>query len=480
MTETKHGKIIYALIALAGVLCAVLSVLKFSLGCDDMAALGMCTHGSFSDMMAAVIAGDRNPPLSHIFFWLWLKIIPKNDFLLVLPTFLALGCGIFLCGLTGERIRGFWGGVIAAAFSAVGSMIMYAFWVRPYGFLFCGAALAAYLYMGGFEKSEVKESIKGQILLGLLFISLVGTHYFGIFPVLACFVFDLVSVLKKRNKPLVFLSYAICAVAFGFWFVFGILIPSAGGVAQISSTGDYKITSRGIAALRSCSCDRHCDFKRFAFIISILGVVMYFACRDLRKYGVILASFVILLYLILTVGAMIMSVPRLLAARYSVVFVPGISLLLVDLLFGIKNRAAAGIIGLLALFCAYSLLNTEVLRSLNKRFPYRAAAAYLMTREDVFDDNVTTTAFWLPFANRVTAEGWQYWYMSEDGKTADVSYYGKPGMYGGKDVVYLFRNPAIEAIYAKKFPGYDMDDFEQEEDARHGVYRCVIEKYVRK
>ncbi|MBP5093030.1 MAG: hypothetical protein J6332_03160, partial [Abditibacteriota bacterium] len=170
--------------------------------------------------------------------------------------------------------------------------------------------------------------------------------------------------------------------------------------------------------------------------------------------------------------------PILLEARYFTVFVPGISLLLVDLLFGVKNRAAAGIIGLLALFCACSMPYTEA--SKPKRFPYKAAAAYLLTREDIFDDNVTTTAFWLPFANQVTAEGWQYWYMSKGGKTADVSYYGKPDMYDGKDVVYLFRNLTIELLYAKRFAGYDTEGFEPERGAEYGIYRCVIEKYVRK
>ena len=479
MNYKKHGKIIYALIALGGVFCAVLSFFKFSLGCDDMAAVGMCIPGSFSDMMAAVIAGDRNPPLSHIFFWLWLKIIPRNDFILVLPTFISLGVGIFLCGLTGERIRGFWGGVIAAAFSAAGSLIMYSYWARPYGFVFFGAALAAYLYMGGFRESKTKESLKGQILLGLLFVFLAGTHYYGIFPVLACFICDFVSVLKKRNKPVVFLSYAICAVAFGFWVVFGILLPAARGAAQISSAFVYGTTRRGFKVLRSCLCDRHYHFKRFSIIISLFGVVMYFVRREVRKYSIILASLFLTVYIILTGGA-IMSGTVLLEARYFAAFVPGISLLLADLLFAVKNRAVVGLMALLALFCVASTLRTEVVKPINRTFPYKAAAEYLLTREDIFDDNVTTTAFWLPFANQVTAEGWQYWYMSKGGKTADVSYYGKPHMYDGKDVVYLFRNLTIELLYAKRFAGYDTEGFEPEPGAEYGIYRCVIEKYVRK
>lgn len=185
---------------------------------DDIFQIDMSWQDSLKDMMARILVADNNPPLSHILTYVWIRIVPYGTVNLKLFNIILVTLGIYVSGLTANRLRGTVAGIITASLAAlsIGVVTLAAYTFRPYGLLFLLSALSAYLFVLYRQKGRSKKYF---VLLSISLTTLVYTHYFGALIIAVMFFGDLVIVLRKRAKLISLLPYVISAVAFVPWFV---------------------------------------------------------------------------------------------------------------------------------------------------------------------------------------------------------------------------------------------------------------------
>ncbi|MBQ4061380.1 MAG: GtrA family protein, partial [Christensenellaceae bacterium] len=210
-------------IALLAVSAAAFAIMvKFadlrSFWMDDIFQIDISWQDSLKDMMERMLVADNNPPLSHILTYVWIRIVPYGTVNLKLFNIILVTLGIYVSGLTANRLRGTVAGIITASLVAINSglVVLAAYTFRPYGLLFLLSALSAYLFVLYRQKGRSKKYF---VLLSISLTALVYTHYFGALIIAIMFFGDLVIVLRKRAKLISLLPYVISAAAFIPWFI---------------------------------------------------------------------------------------------------------------------------------------------------------------------------------------------------------------------------------------------------------------------
>ncbi len=224
---------IYAFIALASLGIMIYHRNDFSLSIDDMAMLGMCSKGfTFREMIRSAIENDRMPIFYHILFFLFNKVA-VGEFAFKLTSMLFAAAGIFTCGILGKRLGNTFAGTITACVSAYQVCSPFGYFLRPYALLFFVMTVVFLLYVKRFEERG-NETIKTQIILGIMYGIAVNLHYTAIIALFALFAVDVIMIITKRSKPTALISYGICALLFLPWLVFGVVMPAVSGSSHIT------------------------------------------------------------------------------------------------------------------------------------------------------------------------------------------------------------------------------------------------------
>ncbi|MBP5093426.1 MAG: glycosyltransferase family 39 protein [Abditibacteriota bacterium] len=296
---------IYAFIALVSLGIMIYHSGDFSLWNDDMAMLGMCSKGfTFREMIRSAVENDRMPVLYHILFFLFNKFA-VGDFAFKFSSMIFTAAGIFTCGLLGKRLGNTIVGTITACVSAYQICSPFGDFLRPYAMLFFVMSVVFLLYAKRFEERG-NETIKTQIILGVIYGIAVNLHYTAILVLFVLFITDLVMILSKKSKPVAFVSYIVCALMFIPWFIIGIIVPAIKGNSYMAA----RVAEDTVPLTRGQMKKRLLDMKSLTPFIPGLAVyclVLLAALKNRltdkdRICGVFIVAFVINFVIVTILG----------------------------------------------------------------------------------------------------------------------------------------------------------------------------------
>lgn len=164
--------------------------------------------------------GDYTPPLFALLAAVVVRVFPFVNAYYLLVSEIAVAAGVFLLGVTAERMKGRLVGILTTIFSATSYMLIVkaGHEFRAYGLLFFVSVLALYAFVCRYQ--HLKDNTqKYNILFGLSLVLLVYTHYYGAIVCGAFALFDLFWFIKKEIKLSAIISYIIPGVAFAPWLL---------------------------------------------------------------------------------------------------------------------------------------------------------------------------------------------------------------------------------------------------------------------
>ncbi len=219
---TKKMILLLGIISIAFFVYAVLFCNIRSLWMDDLAQMKIALQSNLSGMIAENIKLDNNPPLSHLFSYFWIRMVPYGTGWLKLMNIMYVSIGVFFCGLSAYRFYGEIAGTACMFLCMINKGIVYlaAYTFRPYGLFFMLSAIVLYVYFRRIEEGKgtgIKTTT--NIFFAILLILSVYTHYFAILICIGLFICDAGYVFRRRLKVLDLLPYPVTAVCFLPWLI---------------------------------------------------------------------------------------------------------------------------------------------------------------------------------------------------------------------------------------------------------------------
>ncbi|MBP5093979.1 MAG: glycosyltransferase family 39 protein [Abditibacteriota bacterium] len=279
----KRDVLIYALIALVGLIVGLKYAAATAIQRHEYATMGMCLRGfSYGEMIRCVITDDRCPVLYHTMLFGLMKVASGNIFVLRLISVIFAAVGVFFAGLLGGRLRNLTAGVMLASLTIVFTCARtYGIDVRVYALLTTLSIIALYMYTLRWENMG-KESLRNQAWMGIVFGLLANTHYTGIVLIAALFIADVVLIAVKRSRPGALWSYIICFVMFIPWAICGVLMPILNKSAfLVNSAAEGAVRTRSIAKVWYK--DKWLDMRITRMIILAGFAWLGFVLRDIMK-----------------------------------------------------------------------------------------------------------------------------------------------------------------------------------------------------
>ncbi len=221
----KHKVKIYLIlnivILLAMALFMLLTANRQSLWLDELRWTMGYVQGGFFEMLSSLSTTLYNLPLFYIVGFFTYKIFPVGEIWLMLPSIIFVICGVWFLYLTIKNLYGFELATLASFIASV-SLVLISFaglQFRPYALMFMLVCLCLYFY----QKRLSNPSIKNILLLGVMYLLLAYTHWFGILFVAVLGVYDFVLCCIKKQTFKVLISYVIAVVLFIPWFLVAVI-----------------------------------------------------------------------------------------------------------------------------------------------------------------------------------------------------------------------------------------------------------------
>ncbi len=186
-------------------LCASLFTLCYmgvdSFDGDELVTLGFIRYdNSFRDLIHIFLTDEvTNPPLYDIFQYFWYRIVPHNEWWLLLPNVVFFIVGLVsLIFFTSKKTKFFFSCMVIIT---IGYINPYSFGyllydLRSYSMLFMFASLVFCYFFYMLEH----ESIKTRLLYGLLLIFMCYTHYFGAITMAFYALMDLALSIRSKKR----------------------------------------------------------------------------------------------------------------------------------------------------------------------------------------------------------------------------------------------------------------------------------------
>lgn len=182
--------------------------------------MGFMNNGFFN-MIKELATSIYNLPVFYIVGFVFYRIFPANEIFIMLPSIISVVVGVWFLYLTIKNLYGYELATLVSFTSSI-SLALISFagvQFRPYGLLFMLVCLCLYFYC-----RRLKDpSIKNFIILGVLFLLLVYTHWFGILFVGVLGVYDFILCCLKKQSFYVLLPYVVAVVLFIPWFIYAVL-----------------------------------------------------------------------------------------------------------------------------------------------------------------------------------------------------------------------------------------------------------------
>lgn len=209
------GKVIYGCIAISTLAIMIKYAGKDSFWSDELLAIGIIKDGPATVIHEALIMRDATPPFYNLVGVLWMQIAPYGQQWLLLLSMVPCAIAIYVVGLIGEQLKGWFCGVIASIFMAMSSTvwISVAYELRSYAFLLLFGTLALYAYI----QLNMSMSPKTLIFFSVMLVCLEMSHYFGMMACGLYFISDIYLLLKKKIKWTNFYSYLFPGAVGVFW-----------------------------------------------------------------------------------------------------------------------------------------------------------------------------------------------------------------------------------------------------------------------
>lgn len=209
--EKLKQKTVYAGVALAFFVLTFSYLETQELWLDEIFQIGF--SGTGKSLYETLMVTETTPPLFRLIANVWYNIVPYGEeWLLLLPTLLCTGF-VYVSGLLGEEIGGKYVGYTSAVLAAVSTALLNN-GVRE----FRANALLALLscvFMLYYIKRQ--KTGKYAVVMTVMMALLAYTHYFGVFLCGAAFLLDVYYFFTKKRKLKDFVPYVIAGVLFIPW-----------------------------------------------------------------------------------------------------------------------------------------------------------------------------------------------------------------------------------------------------------------------
>lgn len=367
---------------------------------DELAQIYSASRSNVFDSVALNLDGiDATPPLFSVVSFFWYKLVPYGEkWLLLLPQLFIAG-GIYFTGKSGQLLSGKKTAFFSALFLATSANVMSACSLefRSYGMTVFFAAMTYYSVLLHLKHGY---NMKNSILKITALIGLSLSHYFGCLLLgVLCFFEGYYTLLKKKPKPFL-LVYIAAFLPIIMWII---ALLSRGNTSPFTWYASPQI--RDIYDLIMYLVDNSqywlylfvfgCIYLLVAYIVNQreTAVEGFFTIILLGSIFVVISGMYIWGHYIYPQSSMFM--PR----YFSILFAPvaiivgiGIERLLTLLL---KDSGAGSFMVSMTVFVMLFVLFGVDVDSITKQaspMPYREAAEWIMSRNDVYAPEVAIVA----------------------------------------------------------------------------------------
>ena len=168
---------------------------------DELVTLGFIRYdNSFRDLIHIFLTDEvTNPPLYDIFLYFWYRIVPHNEWWLLLPNVVFFVVG--LVSLLGLALKKTMLPFSCIVIITIGYINPYTFGyllydLRSYSMLFMFSSLTFCYFFYMLEH----ESLHTRLLYGLILVFMCYTHYFGAITMAFYALLDLFLSIKSKKK----------------------------------------------------------------------------------------------------------------------------------------------------------------------------------------------------------------------------------------------------------------------------------------
>lgn len=209
------GKVIYGCISISTLALMIKYAGVDSFWSDELLTIGIMETDWATVIHEALIMRDATPPFYNLVGALWMQIAPYGQRWLLLLSMVPCAIAIYVVGLIGEQLKGWFCGVIASIFMAMSSTvwISVAYELRSYAFLLLFGTLTLYAYI----QLNMSISPKTLIFFSVMLVCLEMSHYFGMMVCGFYFISDVYLLLKKKITWSNFYSYLLPGGIGVFW-----------------------------------------------------------------------------------------------------------------------------------------------------------------------------------------------------------------------------------------------------------------------
>lgn len=423
----KHnsGRLIYGCVALVTGVLMVRYADKISLWYDEMYQVGM-TNGTLKEALLHCLNMEEcSPPLQLLISTIWYRIAPYGEkWLFVMPIMVSVA-GIYLIGITGERINGVPCGALSVILTSFSTTVWtnIAYEYRAYPFFLFFSSLVLYCYVCYNQSDSGK---KQSICFSCAMACLAMTHYFGMLACAGLFIADVCLFFKKQVTFKRIIPYLLPGVFSVVWL--GAIRLQLESVIQ-----DAWQAVPSFSHIRSVLLfiSGNVDITYWLLWLGIsAGLAFLFMHSEFswKKFYFCMFSMTILCTILLLVfyGNVINPSSTMWSNRYFTFLLPCASMLSGMTLYEICNVVGKnlkrevciwGVVG----FCLGGMLFLNCLATVlgaTSSEPYREAADWIYTQSNyIFNkDSIVIVS-----NNEIVTEGWNEYYVARQGRQDQIN-----------------------------------------------------------
>lgn len=461
--DKKRGlhKIRWAVYALVAIFATVLMISQAdvqSFWYDEMAQIAYVNDGIKEALIHCLAFDEVTPPLFSVMLSIWYKIAPYGEHWLLLICIIPVGLSIFLIAYLADRLRGYEYAILTEFLFGFCPSIWYtaAFELRSYAFplLFLIVSLILLLVAEGNKKNI--------FFLSISMCCLVMSHYFAMIAFVWLFFYVLIMYREKRCKKetlWAFVPPTVCIVGwfgsvFAFWNIYG------KGIVQL---GWQEIPNW----FSVCNLFSYFSgYQTWLLIIIALSLMLPLQImknqRTVKDELIIFAVFNIIATIIIVyvysryvnIGSYTwrsMWVPR----YFSFLF-PYFALLeayviveIIEKLHIVIELSSRIVIYALAMFMVICCSNYIANSIKSYSEPFREAAAYLYSQDDIFLESTLV----LQGGYRYAVEGMREYYLEMQGQRECINY----ASFEDLNVDEMLKYQTIYVVYENGDTPYDIE-----------------------
>ena len=392
--------------------------------------LALINYVTYTDSVFTAMKTDIAwPPLWKGFFFCWYRIAPYGENWLLLPgELLALG-GVYLTGMCGKKLANERVGILAAVLTAFNpSFFEYiALECTCYSLLFFCSVTIWYLYI---TRTGSKENFSWKQIITLIAVmtTAVYTHYFGFFLSGTFFIYDIYLWIKKTIWGKYLIPYPIVGVLFSPWIIY---VLKTKDIIH-SNYWQPKPTLTGVVDFMKYLAGRH-TLVFYIFLSGIMALILIQTKNGLAPDSPMRCNALITIPLILVAcvfiyGKFIAIGNTFWVDRYFFVILPAVMLicaLFIELCFLCLKEIpevhssviACSVLATIMIFITSDNIAKADTVSKESRQPFRAAAEWLYSSNDIFDpENLV-----ISLSYRGDTNGWIEYYITKQEKRDNLN-----------------------------------------------------------